>query len=565
MRDRPIPRKTRNPTTVAVIGAGVSGLTAAKYLLAERIETDPDNSFFEVTVFERKKQAGGIWNQTLADDLYATPMYPSCNTNVPRSMMQYDGVPYPPHTPLFPRNSVVKDYLHEYAKSLESKNMVRYNSEVTLVKHGQKDYHRKWKIDVKVTTTGSVKTFWFDCVVVALGTFTQPSVPAMFEVQRTGGGTIMHSKQYRSAKEFSNKRVLIVGNGPSYWDMAKDISEVCEGEVLVSTRKNERIPLSSGKQRQVSEVLRIASFPNHSLVIFKSGAFYQSSTEVDVILLCTGYQYDFSMIPCIKTPEDKRRVLSLYDHMICLKEDSDPTREISIKDYQDLEPKGPGSESTLAFVGLLTMDNVFLVAEAQSALIARYFSGRWVISQPAMKKHRQLEYDRLKAAGLHASHNFHSMRYPSDADYVDRLFEECLDTESPASMGTGKTPPFHSLYLHWVRGRIGEIRTKFNTIAWDYEDERYSSLELLGFDLASFDCDSDLKKKVELMSEFCDLMNEKNRLWQKNHKDWKAASGEWEKRWKRQMEEWKLEMQKLDNLRVDTSVDKLGEELARRL
>lgn len=99
-------------------------------------------------------------------------------------------------------------------------------------------------------------------------------------------------------------------------------------------------------------------------------------------------------------------------------------------------------------------------------------------------------------------------------------------------MGTGKKPPFHSLYLHWVRGRIGEIRAQFNAMAWGPEDADYSTPESLGFDYAKFDCDPGLKREVEMMIEFRDIMDEKSALWQKSHKEWKAASGDWNKRWK---------------------------------
>ena len=87
----------------------------------------------------------------------------------------------------------------------------------------------------------------------------------------------------------------------------------------------------------------------------------------------------------------------------------------------------------------------------------------------------------------------------------------------------------------------------------------------LGFDYAKFDCDPGLKREVEMMIEFRDIMDEKSALWQQSHKEWKAASGDWNKRWKEQLEKWNLEVRKRDHLRVDASVNDLGDELARRL
>lgn len=45
---------SRAISSVAVIGAGPSGLAAAKALLGE-------NSFAKVKIFERRDQAGGVW------------------------------------------------------------------------------------------------------------------------------------------------------------------------------------------------------------------------------------------------------------------------------------------------------------------------------------------------------------------------------------------------------------------------------------------------------------------------------------------------------------------------
>lgn len=113
--------------------------------------------------------------------------------------------------------------------------------------------------------------------------------------------------------------------------------------------------------------------------------------------------------------------------------------------------------------------------------------------------------------------------------------------------------------------RIGEIRAQFNAMAWGPEDADYSTPESLGFDYAKFDCDPGLKREVEMMIEFRDIMDEKSALWQKSHKEWKAASGDWNKRWKEQLEKWNLEVRERDHLRVDASVNDLGDELARRL
>ncbi|KAI6708512.1 thiol-specific monooxygenase [Diplocarpon mali] len=520
--ERSVVKTRKNATTVAVVGAGVSGLCAAKYLLAERAEKFPNEEYFKVTVFEQADQAGGIWNQTAADDKFATPMYPACKTNVPRTMMQYEGINYPARTPLFPRNTVVKKYLQDYARELEDRNIIQYNSEVTLVKYRTKDYNKKWQVNVKNPTTGRVEETHWDAVVVALGTFGRPDIPPMYKLNEDSPITIMHSKMYRDAEVFRGKRVLIVGGGPSYWDTAQEISAVCEGEVLVSVRRPGVLRLSSGNQRQVPEVIYVSAESN--TVLFRSGR----TAQVDVIFLCTGYTYHFDMIPCLETTDDKKRVLNLYEHMIYINEDEDPTAPPA---GETKALKAGRGANTLALVGLLTMDATFLVAEAQSALIARYFSGRWSLSVPAMQEARALDHDRAEASGRAGSRDYHILRYPHDAAYVDRLFGACLRAELPAGMGTGLTPSFHSAQLHWVRGQIGRIRTRFLERARGPDDGRYPTPESLGF---AYRAHPARAAQEDVMRELWGLMREKRGLWEQGADlqawqcGWVAAMGRWQ-------------------------------------
>ncbi|PBP24801.1 thiol-specific monooxygenase [Diplocarpon rosae] len=525
--EKSVVKTRKNATSVAVVGAGVSGLCAAKYLLAERAAKFPNEEYFKVTVFEQADQAGGIWNQTTADDRFATPMYPACNTNVPRTMMQYAGVKYPARTPLFPRNTAVKKYLQTYARELEARNIVKYNMEVTLVKYHTKDYNNKWQVNVKNTITGETEETHWDAVVVALGTFGRPDIPPMYRLNEDSPITIMHSKGYRDVEVFRSKRVLVVGGGPSYWDMAKEISGVSRGKVLVSVRAPGPLQLSSTNQRQVSPVRSIDA--GSSRVRFTSGP----PARIDIILLCTGYTYHFDMIPCIRTTDDKKRVLNLYEHMIYINEKEDPTAP-STSDAKPLPLKAPragGGANTLAIVGLLTMDATFLVAEAQSALIARYFSGRWSLSVPAMTAARASAHRRAEVDGRANAREYHALRYPADAEYVDRLFGECLQAESPAGMGTGLMPSFHSAYLHWVRKQIGLIRTTFLQRARNHEDGRFPTPESLGY---VYRIDPAQRVREDVMTELWGLMREKRALWEQGadlqawqHR-WTAAMGDWE-------------------------------------
>lgn len=145
--------------------------------------------------------------------------------------------------------------------------------------------------------------------------------------------------------------------------MSAVISKVCSGPVLVSVRDDAGFVFSSGNHRRVPKVVSVN--PASKKVKFVSGM----ELEINIILLCTCYIYNFDMIPCAQTSRDGKRVLSLYEHMIFLDENEDPTASEDIRNstrqLTRREARHKGS-TMLAFVGLPTMDSVFQVAEAQS-------------------------------------------------------------------------------------------------------------------------------------------------------------------------------------------------------
>ncbi|KAF7568112.1 TrkA, flavoprotein involved in K+ transport [Pyrenophora tritici-repentis] len=125
--------------TVAVVGAGPSGVIAAKYLRAEK-------AFDKIDLFEQRSQAGGIWtytgdqrdenlfsipqenpepgvqepewkpkdtissennhtnsiNGTSKVPSFLSPMYEQLETNIPRGLMGFQDLDWPSDSQLFP-------------------------------------------------------------------------------------------------------------------------------------------------------------------------------------------------------------------------------------------------------------------------------------------------------------------------------------------------------------------------------------------------------------------------------------------------------------------------------
>lgn len=79
--------------------------------------------------------------------------------------------------------------------------------------------------------------------------------------------------------------MLIIGGGPSYFDIAQRISPHVKGDILVSTIRP--LPLLSSKnQRNLSTVKQF--LPEEGEVSFSDGTI---EYDTNIIILCTGYQY----------------------------------------------------------------------------------------------------------------------------------------------------------------------------------------------------------------------------------------------------------------------------------
>ncbi|XP_077995057.1 flavin-containing monooxygenase 1-like [Glandiceps talaboti] len=104
---------TTKGTRVAVIGAGVAGLTAIKSCLEENL--DP-------VCYERHDKLGGLWNY--ADELrpgQGAALYKSIVTIFSREMLTFSDFPFPKeYTPFFPHSKVLQ-HINRYASDSEKR------------------------------------------------------------------------------------------------------------------------------------------------------------------------------------------------------------------------------------------------------------------------------------------------------------------------------------------------------------------------------------------------------------------------------------------------------------
>jgi cation diffusion facilitator CzcD-associated flavoprotein CzcO len=180
---------------ILIIGAGPAGLAVAA-ALSERGKRP--------LILEKAQQVGASWRAH----------YERLHLHTVKTLSALPGMPFPDAQPRYvPRQGVV-DYLSAYATRFAL--APRFGMEATSV---VRDDDGRW-----TTTTRPGETFRAHAVVVSTGANNVPFVPTI-EGQESFAGTIVHSREYRSAAPFAGKRVLVVGMGNTGAEIALDLAE----------------------------------------------------------------------------------------------------------------------------------------------------------------------------------------------------------------------------------------------------------------------------------------------------------------------------------------------------
>ncbi|OXU20856.1 hypothetical protein TSAR_007278 [Trichomalopsis sarcophagae] len=296
---------------VCVIGAGASGLCAAKFL-----SLDPD--FFQFTVFERNNAIGGTWVYTddTGNDEYGLPihtsMYKNLRTNVPRELMNFpdyeklggdDGI----HC-CVTREDMLK-YLNDYANFFDLRKFIQFNTIVERItpETADGDSATTWNVSVKNLKNNEVSKLKFDAVMVCNGHYAVPYIPAIPGIE-TFPGKVLHSHSYRRPEEFSGQRVAVLGGYVSGIDISSEISPYAS-EVYLSHNKNELKCELPSNVKQVSGVQKIEG----NKLVLNDGA----TIVADSFIYCTGYLYTYPFLDdSCNIVVDDNHVTPLYKHLI---------------------------------------------------------------------------------------------------------------------------------------------------------------------------------------------------------------------------------------------------------
>jgi hypothetical protein len=434
---------SRTTPRTAVIGAGISGLTAGKML------KDYGVSY---TTFETSDRIGGNW--AFGNPNGHSSAYRSLHIDTSRQRLCFKDFPMPDHYPSFPHHSDIKSYLDSYADAFGLLDNIEFGNGVASARRRDGG---GWDI-----TDQAGEHREFDLLVVANGHHWDPRLP---NFPGTFAGQSFHSHHYIDPQHplaLTGKRILVVGLGNSAADITVELSsKALQNQVTLSTRSSAWIvpkyiagrpgdtlwrttpylPLSWQRKalQLVAPVMGVdptmygLPAPNHKLfeahptqsvelplrlgsgdvtpkpnierldgdtVHFVDG----TSSDFDVIIYATGYNITFPFFDpdFLSAPDNQIR---LYKRMF-----------------------KPGLDDAV-FIGFAqAVPTLFPFVECQSRLLAAYAVGRYALPSPA-EMERVIDADQQRYTG----HCTDSARHTQQVDFF--FYEHDMRTrEIPAGI-----------------------------------------------------------------------------------------------------------------------------------
>lgn len=187
---------------VCIIGAGSSGLATAKTFAERGIPFD---------CLERENDIGGLWNETTNTGV----VYETTYLVSSRKYTGFEDYPMPEDYPTYPSHREALAYLRDYAQTFGILDRIQFNTVVESAERTEEGW--------RVTIAGEARPCLYRALVIATGHHDIPRIP---KIPGKFTGEIMHSRDYRSVKQLTDKRVLVVGAGNSACDIVVDATSV---------------------------------------------------------------------------------------------------------------------------------------------------------------------------------------------------------------------------------------------------------------------------------------------------------------------------------------------------
>ncbi|NXE70169.1 FMO5 monooxygenase, partial [Calcarius ornatus] len=389
---------------VAIIGGGSSGLCAIKACLQEGLQP---------VCFERTGDIGGLWRFEENPEDGRASIYRSVIINTSKEMMCFSDFPIPEDFPNYMHNSKIMEYFRMYAQHFDLLRHIRFRTSVCRVSK-RPDFASSGQWEVVTESEGKQEAAVFDAVLVCSGHHTNAHLPlSSFPGIEKFKGRYLHSRDYKDAQAFTDKRVVVIGIGNSGSDLAVEISQTAQQvsriapvghcQLCRDTRTKALaqlllcastccvwqcwlLPIRAARQLRLGPTpLRDAS---HQLPL-------PSGEDVDAVVFATGYSFSFPFLEdCVKVVENQ---IPLYKFMF----------------PPELE------KPTLAFIGLIQpLGAIMPISELQCRWATRVFKG---LNELPLQHDMEADIEQKKEAM--AKRYVKSQRHTIQVDYIPYMDE----------------------------------------------------------------------------------------------------------------------------------------------
>lgn len=360
--------------SVCIIGAGPSGLSQ---LVAFAGKEDT----VEVVCLEKGKEVGGQWQYdwhrglTEYGEHVHSSMYRELVINAPKEMLEYPDYSYedcfvktkdkwwPKVGDGWKPSYVPRELMYIYMKQRVVNCDMYKNIEFTTVVQNVRKKDGRFEVTSLDLKSQKVTTRTFDYVVVGVGHYTTPNIPFFPGLDRLRRISVMHSHDFKVPTGYEGKNVFVLGGSYSAEDLTSMVWKFGANKVYMSSRSPfnpyegwpENITFHAGLKECRVE------YDGHTtkeVVVLSDGT---ELTDVDAILLCTGYRYNFRFI------DDEIRL---------------NTRHLCVADelYKGVWKT---SDPNIMYLGMQDQILSFTMFDVQAHVCARYVLGHIVLPDKA--------------------------------------------------------------------------------------------------------------------------------------------------------------------------------------
>jgi 4-hydroxyacetophenone monooxygenase len=180
------------PFTVAIVGAGMSGLLAAHRL---------EQAGVPFVIFDKNADVGGTWFEN---------SYPGCRVDVANHLYSYSFTQHewPQH---FSDRAALLDYFRQCADDYGLRPHIRFETEVLDATF--EDETSTWQVRTQAAD-GTTETQTFQAVISAVGQLNRPHMPEIPGLDDFAGPAF-HSARWDHGVDLHGKRVAVIGTGAS--------------------------------------------------------------------------------------------------------------------------------------------------------------------------------------------------------------------------------------------------------------------------------------------------------------------------------------------------------------